>query len=152
ACWQAYNTTQLQSYGFKSSNQIVEHLWGNIMSKKGRIDQSKLNVDSPFLISRNYFKFYPACRFSHPSLDAIDNILDENSIGVDDISHVEVATYGHASRLNNPNNDTILASKFFIPFLISVIVNGYSLFETHKKTVFQDKHIRNFAYKVKVKE
>src|SRR5699024_175015 len=69
-----------------------------------------------------------------------------------DISHLEVATYGLAARLDNPNPDTILASKFSIPFLISVIVNGYSLFETHKKTVFQDKHIRNFAYKVKVKE
>lgn len=152
SCWQAYNTTQLQSHGFRSSIQIVEHLWGSILSKKGGIDQSKFNTDSPFLISRNYFKLFPACRFSHPSIDAINNIFEENSIDADDIDRIEAETYGLAARLDNPDPDTLLASKFSIPFLISVIVNGYSLFETEKELIFQNKNVRNFANKVSVKE
>ena len=152
SCWQAYNSTYLQSYGFKSSTQIVEHLWGSIMSKKGGIDQSKFNIESPFMISRNYFKLFPACRFSHPSIDAINNILGENDIDANDISHIEVKTYGLAARLDNPDPDTLLASKFSIPFLISVIVSGYSLFETHKASIFNNENIREFANKIAVKE
>src|SRR5699024_8044885 len=95
---------------------------------------------------------FPACRFSHPAIDAITNILKKEPLMIEDISHIKVETYGLAARLDNPNPDTLLASKFSIPFLISVIVNGYSLFETQNDEVFYNENIRAFANKISISE
>lgn len=152
SCWQSYNALQLQSYGFRSSMHIVKHLWGSVLSKSKNFDETKFNVDAPYMIERNYFKLFPACRFSHSPIDALNNILEEVKINVVDIEKVIVETYGLAARLDDPNPDTLLASKFSIPFLLSTILNGHSLFETSKDSVFHNESIREFTNKITVHE
>jgi 2-methylcitrate dehydratase PrpD len=148
----AIQALQFQSYGFQSSTGVVDHLWGSIMSKGIDYDLFLKDLWSPPLMEMNYFKLYPSCRFTHSAIDALLNNLQEKRIDISEISSGLVETYSLAARLNNPDPQNALAAKFSIPYALSVLLHGNSLFESDKEPVFSDPSIRHLAKKIMVKE
>lgn len=138
------------SAGFRSSEHVVQHVWGHILSQEMEDCLFLDHLNAPLLINRNYFKLYPACRFSHTAIEAFKTVWEEHKITTSETQLVKVQTYSLSARLSDPDPKTLLAAKFSIPFLLSVLANGYSLFDTNKKEVFQNPAIRSFAKKIEI--
>lgn len=148
----SYYALQFQSAGFQSSPHVVDHLWGKIMSDGIRHELLLKDVWSPPLIEKNYFKLYPSCRFSHSAIDALQNLRRQEELDVGQVASIEVETYGLAARLDDPDPENQLAAKFSIPFLLSALLHGHTLFESFREPVFRDPSIRNVAKRICVRE
>lgn len=137
--------------GFESSEHVIHHLWGRIMSNGGDEDLFLKKINDPPLIDLNYFKLYPACRFSHSVVEAFLQLKSNEKVDPKDIESIEVETYDLSARLNNPSPQTQLAEKFSIPFLIAVLAHDFSLFDATHDDIFHDPSVRNLAGKIQVK-
>jgi len=72
---------------------------------------------------RGYFKLHAACRYTHPVLDAVEQLDD----GVDpgDVDGVTVETYPAAAQLSERSPGNSLQAKFSIPFAVATgLVTG----------------------------
>lgn len=141
-----------QAAGFASSAHVVDHLWGSIMSNGMNYELFHKELWAPPLLSKNYFKLYPSCRFSHSAIDAVLPLLQEMKLDVARIESVHVETYGLAARLDHPDPDNALAAKFAIPFLLSVLVHGHSLYDCFTGEMFHDASVREMAKRIVVTE
>ncbi|MGG1660054.1 MmgE/PrpD family protein [Brevibacillus sp. NRS-1366] len=141
-----------QAAGFASSAHVVDHLWGSILSKGINYELFHKELWAPPLLSKNYFKLYPSCRFSHSAIDALLPLLQELKPDVSQIESVQVETYGLAARLDYPDPANALAAKFSIPFLLSVLVHGHSLYDCFAGELFHDDSVRELAKRIVVTE
>ncbi|MFC4544112.1 MmgE/PrpD family protein [Halosolutus amylolyticus] len=86
-----------------------------------------------------YFKVHAACRYTHPALDAIDDLSIESSIDADDVDRVTVETYPAAATLSDPEPTSRLAAKFSIPFAVaSRIVHGHARKAAFEPAAFEE--------------
>lgn len=89
-----------------------------------------------------YFKMHAACRYTHPALDAIEELSTAHSIDPGAITSVTVETYPAAATLTDPEPETRLAAKFSVPFAIATrLVHGHS-----KKAAFEPSAFREPVY------
>jgi len=76
---------------------------------------------SPFLIERTFFKPYAVCRWIHPAIDALSEILARNDLAPSAIQRIGVATFERAVRLSNqPAPADFEAAQFSLPFALAV--------------------------------
>lgn len=68
-------------------------------------------------IMRNYFKFVPSCRYTHPPLDALASIRDQ--VDVDDIERIDVTTYNNALPMSHQRAMNATSGKFSIPYCLA---------------------------------
>jgi len=83
-------------------------------------------------IERGYFKRHAACRFTHPTLDAIGRLDDRIDGGLDPdaVERVTVETYDTAARLTEPRPANPLQAKFSVPFAAATrLRRGHSRME-----------------------
>lgn len=141
----ALQAWEFQAAGFASSEHVVDHLWGTILSKGIRYELFQTDLWAPPLLNKNYFKLYPSCRFSHSAIDALLALQQEMELQAAQIDFVQVETYGLAARLDDPDPANALAAKFSIPFLLSVLIHGHSLYDCFSGALFQDRSVRELA-------
>jgi 2-methylcitrate dehydratase PrpD len=78
-------------------------------------------------VERGYFKRHAACRYTHPTLDALESIAAERSLDRDEIESVRVETYETAAKLRPARPTNPLQAKFSIPFAVATyLVHGHS--------------------------
>jgi len=78
-------------------------------------------------VTGGYFKRHAACRYTHPTLDAIAELQDEEPIDPDDVETVLVETYPTAAGLTPTRPANSLQAKFSIPFAVATrLVHGHS--------------------------
>lgn len=76
------------------------------------------NLGSQYEILNSYFKMYPSCRWSHPVIDAILNVLAEHRLTTDQVDRILIATHAKACRLDNPRPKISEQAQYSIPFLV----------------------------------
>lgn len=148
----AYQVVSFQSSGFKSSPQIVEHLWGKMISN--RLDANLFEKDlwEPTMIEKSFFKYYPSCRFSHSAIDSLYKMLGEQAIQPAEIAAVKVETYGLAARLKETRPQNKLAAKFSIPYLLACILLDRDLYASFEASSLFDEKIGSLSEKIIVVE
>ena len=57
-----------------------------------------------FEVTRNYFKRYACCRFNHPAVEAIEEILAETPVPSDQIASIRVATSALGATMSRPGS------------------------------------------------
>jgi 2-methylcitrate dehydratase PrpD len=81
-------------------------------------------------IERGYFKTHAACRFTHPTLDAVAALAAETGLDPDAVESVTVETYRTAARLDEPRPTNPLQAKFSLPFAVATrLRRGHSRLE-----------------------
>jgi 2-methylcitrate dehydratase PrpD len=76
-------------------------------------------------LERGYFKIHAACRYTHPALDAVTELVDTHEFDADDVAAVDVETYAAAASLSNPAPTNSLQAKFSVPFAVATaLANG----------------------------
>jgi 2-methylcitrate dehydratase PrpD len=90
-------------------------------------------ADSPLLdslsvnweIEKVYFKRYACCRWAHPALDGLEEMLRKNSGSWEEIDRIQVRTFEKATLLDRRDPADTLEAVYSIPFAIaSYLVHG----------------------------
>lgn len=133
----AYESVDFQAYGFASNMEVTENIWGTIMGNGINSERLTEDLMDPPLITKNYFKVHPACRFTHAAIDATIAIKDENGIAYTDIDTVQVETYSLAARCHTNEPTTKLQSKFSIPYAVACTLMDVDMFEDYASNLQQ---------------
>ena len=118
---------QLARRGYTADPGIVEAKLGyaNAFSGPGNYDLNKItaNLGSPFdIISPGVgLKRYPSCARTHPAIDAMLNLAEQNDLRPDDVQSVACAgTYTTPTMLIHSRPRTALEGKFSMEFCLAL--------------------------------
>ncbi len=77
------------------------------------------------LIDHTHYKAYPCCRWAHPSLDAVSDMMRDNDLTHEQIAAVEIRTFHYATRLagHEPQNQDEFTYAIAFP-VAAMIVRG----------------------------
>jgi 2-methylcitrate dehydratase PrpD len=70
-------------------------------------------------VTGGYFKRHAACRYTHPTLDALDALLERVSVDGERVEEVAVETYPTAAELTPAHPTNVLQAKFSLPFAVA---------------------------------
>ncbi|NKB52264.1 MAG: MmgE/PrpD family protein [Rhizobiaceae bacterium] len=93
-------------------------------------------------VDHTHYKLYPCCRWAHPSIDAVHNLMRDNSLTHQQIECVEIKTFHYATRLagHEPANWDEFAYGIAFPVAI-MIVRGKIGAEELQDPILQDPDI-----------
>lgn len=98
------------------SDGISRHL--SLAAGDGFEDDALLaDLGERWELPRGYFKIHAACRYTHPTLDAVEALRDD--IGPAAIEEITVETYPAATQLAETTPHNALQAKFSIPFAVA---------------------------------
>lgn len=87
-------------------------------------DQVRLAAElgDRFEILDTYFKPYACCRYIHPALDALSQLMHGHHLAADDIERIDVHTFAQALRLaNSCAPQTLVGLQYSLPFCLAVL-------------------------------
>ena len=89
------------------------------------------NLGSRWLILEQYFKPYPTCRWSHPSVEAALNLRKTHKINPEDITKIEIETFHESVRLamNAPMTTEEAQYSTSFPLAIALARGGIGPFD-----------------------
>lgn len=148
----AYQVLSMQKSGFTSSLPVVEHIWGSIVSNKVNEQIFMKDIWSPPLIDKSFFKYYPTCRFTHSTIDALYGLLKDNRVDALQITSVKVETYQLAARLRNKEPKNKLSAKFAIPYIVANIILEKNLYTIFSQEALKDEEVLTLSRKIEVVE
>ncbi|KAJ5458098.1 hypothetical protein N7475_009486 [Penicillium sp. IBT 31633x] len=114
------------------------------------IDQ---NLGTDFAVVRSSFKWHASCRHTHPSVDALLNLMNKNQVAFDDIESVLVPTYQAAINVLSlsGNGDTVHQSKFSMGFVLAIAAKkGQAMITDFTEADLTDASLRQFQNRVKM--
>lgn len=86
------------------------------------------NLSADWEIEKIYFKRYACCRWAHPALDALEEMLTKEPMSWADIDRITVRTFEKAILLDRRDPSNTLEAVYSIPFAIgSYLVHGQLL-------------------------
>jgi len=90
-------------------------------------------------VERGYFKRHAACRYTHPTLDALAALSDRHDIDPADVESATVETYSTAAQLTPTQPRNSLEAKFSIPFSVATyLTHGHSHKEAFTEAAFEE--------------
>ncbi|NOX70467.1 MAG: MmgE/PrpD family protein [Gammaproteobacteria bacterium] len=74
-------------------------------------------------VRNTHYKAYPVCRWAHPAIDAVSDLMREHEICSDDIERARIKTFHYATRLagHEPKSLDELTYALAYPFAIMVV-------------------------------
>jgi 2-methylcitrate dehydratase PrpD len=105
-----------------------------------------------FKITENSFKILASCRHTHAAVDLVLDIVNDHTLEAKGMEKIVVRTYETALAItDNPNPDTIYASKFSIQFCaaLAFLRGKASLSDFDEKSLWDEK-IREVMQRIHV--
>ena len=98
------------------------------------------------LIEDTHYKRYPVCRWAHPAMDAVRDLMDQNEIVPEMIERVRVNTFHYATRLEGraPQNLDELTYAIIFP-VAAMIARGKVGLEELQPDALTDPEIKQIA-------
>lgn len=144
----------LAKKGFTSASKILEGKRGFFESMSDEFDESKITnqLGEIYKITENSFKIHASCRHTHPAVDMVIDIANENLIQIQLIDKIRVNTYQAVLNItDNPNPTTVYASKFSIQFCVALaIVKGKASLSDFNEETLWDHKIRDLMERIEV--
>jgi aconitate decarboxylase len=115
------------------------------------IDQ---NLGKEFAVLRSSFKWHASCRHTHPSVDALLNLMEKNQVAFDDIESVLVPTYQAAINVLSlsGSGETVHQSKFSMGFVLAIAAKkGQAMITDFTEDDLKDTSLREFQNRVTMK-
>ena len=104
-------------------------------------------------ISNTHYKAYPVCRWAHPALDAVQDIMREHNLISSDIERAQINTFHNATRLagHEPKNLDELTYALAYPFAI-MAVHGKVGAKQLNESIFKDAEVLRISKATKIVE
>lgn len=137
--WSAY----LAQAGFTGASHILEGKKGMAAGMSSDADVTRLvdGLGSRWALYETSFKFHASCRHTHPSADALLQLMQEHQLHADDISHVTTHVYQGAidvlGAVTHPQS--VHQSKFSMGTVLGLI----ALFGKADLTLFDQEALQN---------
>lgn len=137
--------------GIRADPGSLNMAFSQVVSDK--FDPESLNEDlgKAYAIAENYFKPYPTCRFTHPSLDALETILAKKKINPDEVDCIKVSSFKAAVHTSSKPPANAEAMRFSTPYLVAVmLLHGKIEIGTLTDDLLQDPRVDRLAGKVEM--
>jgi 2-methylcitrate dehydratase PrpD len=132
ACAAALAAVHLTISGFRGPADALEEpmwAWERADHAEGSSACLAGRLGEEYLIKHVEFKPYPACRFLHSTLEAVELAMDGVDVRVDEIVQIEVHSYRllgdayhHLPRPSSPTD-----AQFSVPYCVSCLIHGGKL-------------------------
>ena len=144
---------ELALAGFEAQDDAVEQSLGQLVGSgftpNGLLDE----LGTTWHITRNYFRLYACCNPIHPALDCLRQALAELRPRADEIAHIDIATYGFAAVMRNPDPPNYFASKYSLPHAAATMaVRGHAGHSALDDTAVHDPAIVSLRHRVTIAE
>jgi len=111
------------------------------------------DLGSHWEMTLGYIKVHACCRFNHPALDVLLDLIDRHRFGIAEVEHIEVRTFGNAAMMDNPAPRTDLGAKFSIPWsMASATAFGHAGVAAFEDAALARPDIQALATRVSVTE
>ena len=119
--------TELARIGYRTAPEALDGPWGYFQVAGSGVDpeaiQGKLGNPYTFVDPGVSIKPYPCGSLSHPSMDAMLDLILEHDIKADDVSEVRIGTTSNVlAALRYPTPTDELEAKFSIPFCMGILL------------------------------
>ena len=104
-------------------------------------------------VSNTHYKAYPVCRWAHPALDAVQDMMREHSISSSDIERAQINTFHNATRLagHEPKNLDELTYALAYPFAIMAVHGQVGAIQLNE-SIFEDAEVLRISKATKIVE
>jgi len=137
--------------GFRADEGCLEMTFSAFLSERFDPQVLVAGLGGEYAISENYFKPYPSCRFTHPALDALEEILREKKISPVEIERISVATFRAAVHTASKLPANVEAMRFSVPYLIAArLCRGPIDLRTMDHGIVHDPQVMELAGRVQM--
>jgi 2-methylcitrate dehydratase PrpD len=141
--------------GFTGPQPILDGdlgFWRMTGSDRCRRELMDKGLGKEYKILKVGFKPYPCCRWIHPTLDAVAELINEHHLNAGMIKKIKVATISELSNwFVDYEPETLVDVEFSLPFTIALIVHRIKPgLDWFKPETIKDRNIRDTAHRVKV--
>ena len=114
-----YTAAQLAGMGVTGSGTVFDEI------EHERLDPALLeSLGERYHIRESYYKPYPACRWIHPGIDAVAELLSENAVDPSAVESVDVYTHPKGAELGIRRPDTPSEAEYSYPFVIAAAIRN----------------------------
>ena len=136
--------------GFSGERDGIASVFGAVVSDSLDTDALARGLGETWQIAQNYFKLHSCCRYNHATLDALAKL---GPLRPEEVTAVEVETYGYAAELDDVQPRNTLAAKFSVPFAVATtIAHGSSGLASFTIDAVRDPKVLELAGRVSVRE
>ncbi len=123
AAFAGLTAARLAQAGLAGVDGAPTTVFGEVL---GTFDADALDADlgGHREITRGYFKRHAACAYTHPSADAVQQLLADGPLDPAEVGAIKVETYAIATTLDTLEWPTRLAAMFSIPYVVAETVRG----------------------------
>jgi 2-methylcitrate dehydratase PrpD len=142
---------ELTVSGHLGPRDALETVFGRILGTGFDAAALVAGKSEPFQITTNYFKRHSACRYTHPTLDALDQAIGERGIDPGTVVSVRVECDARAAKCDDPAPVNGLAARFSVPFAVATrIVNGRADIDAFSESTVASTSVRALSQRVSV--
>jgi 2-methylcitrate dehydratase PrpD len=108
------------------------------------------DLGSSWAIEFTYMKPYASCRYTHPSMDAVFDIIRNHGVNYRDITSLSVDIFPEVLTITNAREPaTLEAAQFSVPFCAALAaVRGARAFQPMRESVLTDPEVLALSQKV----
>ncbi len=137
--------------GFRADEGCLEMTFSQFLSERFDSEVLVAGLGERYAIGENYFKPYPSCRFTHPALDALEEILREKKILQAEIARISVVTFKAAVHTASKPPANVEAMRFSVPYLIAArLCRGSIDLRTLDHAIVRDPQVVELAARVQM--
>jgi len=148
----------LAAKGFKGPADVLEGPHGFLDAYSDAVNLNALTegLGASFAVLRTSMKPYGCCRYIHPAVDAILELVEKHHIRPDDVEHVEIGLVNSALRLvagdEKFNPETTVDAQFSMPYTAALaIAKRRVMLDDYAYEALRDDAILSLAKKVHVR-
>jgi 2-methylcitrate dehydratase PrpD len=144
---------ELALAGFEAQDDAMEQALGQLVGSGFTTDELLDELGTTWHITRNYFRLYACCNPIHPALDCLQQALADLRPRPDEIARIDIATYGFAAVMRNPDPPNYFASKYSLPHAAAtMVVRGHAGHSALDDAAVHDPAIVALRHRVTVTE
>ena len=144
---------ELALAGVAAQPNAIEESFGRLVGDGFQPDAVTEELGGRWEIARNYFRLRACCNPIYAALDALEDILTELRPEPTTIERIDVATYGFAANMREPNPINYFAAKYSLPHAAAALVlRGHAGYHAFTDDVVRDPAIASFRQRVTVRE
>jgi 2-methylcitrate dehydratase PrpD len=125
----------------------------DMLDRSGRYDTEELLKDlgGDYAILNSYFKPYASCRWAHPAVDGVLEIVRDHGLQVGEIEEIHVEGFQQTKKLCNYAPETTVAAQYSLPFSLALALS-YGRIGPRELTEasLQDAELHRLAQRVRV--
>lgn len=146
----------LATAGITPLPDMLTEIFGRISGTGLEASQALDGLGERFEVTRGYFKRYACCRFNHPAIEAVEEMLVATRIAPDAVASIRVATTALGATMSDREPVGALGAKFSIPYALAarLVLGDWGAcgVDAFREPALSDPRVRALARLVEVAE